>query len=200
MVKLTARQQEVLDIIKDSIRETGYPPTRADIAKIMGFKSVNSAEEHLRALAKKGVIEIIAGTSRGIKLLDADEDLGIPIIGRVAAGEPVLAEQHIDDHCDISSNFFHPPADYLLRVRGTSMKDIGILDGDLLAVHSTQHVKNGDIVIARIGEDVTVKRYMRVDEQTVHLIAENDEFDPIVVDLANEPFNIEGLSVGVLRN
>lgn len=198
MIKLTNRQQQVLDIIKDSISETGYPPTRADIAKQLGFKSVNAAEEHLRALAKKGAIEIIPGTSRGIRL--PQEQSGIPIVGRVAAGEPLLAQEHIEDYCELPAEFFNPRADYFLRVSGMSMKDIGILDGDLLAVHQTQQVRDGDIVVARIEDEVTVKRLQKVDKQTIHLLPENNDFEPIVVNLAEQELHIEGLSVGILRN
>jgi repressor LexA len=158
MENLTQRQQQVLDLIRQHIEETGYPPTRADIAKSLGFKSANAAEEHLKALARKGAIEMIAGTSRGIRL---PESAGIPIIGRVAAGNPILAEAHIEDYCALPSSFFKPHADFFLSVQGDSMIDVGILDGDLLAVHSTPTAKNGDIVVARIEEEVTVKRLKR---------------------------------------
>lgn len=199
MIKLTTRQQQVLQLIKDHIEETGYPPTRADIAKQLGFKSANAAEEHLRALARKGVIEIVPGASRGIRLPEA-ENSGIPIVGRVAAGSPILAEEHIEDYCDLTPGFFSPSADYFLRVHGESMIDVGIFDGDLLAVHRTDQVRNGQIVVARIGEEVTVKRYQReANSPLVQLIAENPEFDPIEVDLQEQDFSIEGLSVGVLR-
>jgi len=198
-MKLTKRQNEVLDCIRRHIEETGYPPTRADIARDLGFRSANAAEEHLKALARKGAIEIIPGTSRGIRLPEADiSEQGLPIVGQVAAGEPILAQQHIDDYCTIGAGFFHPSADYLLRVRGMSMKNIGILDGDLLAVHQTPEAREGQIVVARINDDVTVKRFHR-EGHMVYLIAENEEFDPIVVDLAEQELQIEGLGVGVIR-
>ena len=151
MEKLTSRQQQVLDLVRRHIDETGYPPTRADIARELGFKSANAAEEHLKALARKGAIEMIAGASRGIRL---PESAGIPIVGRVAAGNPVLAEQNIEDYCDLPPSFFKPQADYFLMVQGDSMIDAGILDGDLLAVHSTQVANNGDIIVARIEDEV----------------------------------------------
>ncbi|MCH8496931.1 MAG: transcriptional repressor LexA [Marinobacter sp.] len=197
-MKLTARQSQVLDIIKRYLDETGYPPTRAEIAAELGFKSANAAEEHLRALARKGAIEMVPGASRGIRLPDAEPDLGLPIIGQVAAGNPILAEAHIEDHCALTPDFFYPAADYLLRVRGMSMKDIGILDGDLLAVHSTQTVHNGQIVVARIGEEVTVKRF-RKEGNRVWLLPENGDFEPIEVDLREQELFIEGLGVGVIR-
>jgi len=197
MEKLTQRQQQVLDIVRQHIDETGYPPTRADIAQKLGFKSANAAEEHLKALARKGAIEMIAGASRGIRL---PESSGIPIIGRVAAGNPVLAEAHIEDYCDLPANFFKPHADYFLTVQGDSMIDVGILDGDLLAVHSTPVAKNGDIIVARIENDVTVKRLQRTNQKhLLHLLPENKDYQPIVVDLREQAFAIEGLSVGVLR-
>ncbi|MFT7491542.1 MAG: repressor LexA [Pseudohongiellaceae bacterium] len=199
MIKLTSRQKQVLDLIKDHITETGYPPTRADIAKQLGFKSANAAEEHLRALARKGFIEIVPGASRGIRI-PAPINQGIPIVGRVAAGSPILASEHIEDYCELKPNFFSPAADYFLTVRGESMIDIGIFDGDLLAVHSTTQVQNGQIVVARIGDEVTVKRFQQEkNSQTVHLIAENKDYAAIVVDLKKEAFSIEGISVGVIR-
>jgi repressor LexA len=197
MDKLTQRQQQVLDIIRQHIDQTGYPPTRADIARELGFKSANAAEEHLKALARKGAIEIIAGASRGIRL---PENPGLPIIGRVAAGNPVLAQEHIEDYCAIPANFFHPAADYLLRVTGDSMQDVGILDGDLLAVHRSSEARNGAIVVARIEDEVTVKRFQRGSSRhLVELHAENPAYAPIKVDLRTQAFAIEGLSVGVLR-
>jgi repressor LexA len=197
-MKLTARQSEILALIKTWIEDTGYPPTRADIAKELGFKSANAAEEHLKALARKGAIEMIAGASRGIRL--PDHQSGLPIIGRVAAGSPILAEQHIEDYCDLAANFFHPRADYLLRVHGDSMIDIGIMDGDLLAVHRTTEAKNGDIVVARIEDEVTVKRLQRSSSKhLIHLLPENSDYQPIEVDLREQSFTIEGLSVGILR-
>jgi repressor LexA len=197
MEKLTKRQQQVLDIVRQHIDQTGYPPTRADIARELGFKSANAAEEHLKALARKGAIEIIPGASRGIRL---PESAGIPIIGRVAAGNPVLAEENIEDYCDLPASFFRPAADYFLRVQGDSMIEVGILDGDLLAVHSTPVANNGDIVVARIEDEVTVKRLQRTaQEHLLELLPENRDYEPIRVDLREQQFAIEGLSVGVLR-
>lgn len=197
-MKLTQRQTDVLDCIKDYIRTTGYPPTRAEIARELGFKSANAAEEHLKALARKGAIEMIAGTSRGIRIPNFDHDNGLPIVGQVAAGEPILAQENVEDRITIASDFFHPPADYLLRVRGTSMKDVGIMDGDLLAVHQCQTAKDGEIVVARLDNEVTVKRFKR-EGKLIYLIAENEEFEPIVVDLEQQELSIEGLGVGVIR-
>lgn len=203
MRPLTLRQEEVLQLIKTTMLDTGMPPTRAEIARELGFKSANAAEEHLKALARKGVIEILPGTSRGIKLNtplhDQLEDLGLPLIGRVAAGEPILAEEHVEGHYQVDPSLFKPSADFLLRVQGMSMKDIGILDGDLLAVHCTTDVHNGQVVVARVDEDVTVKRLEKKGRQVL-LHAENDDFQPIKVDLATQPFHIEGIAVGVIRN
>jgi repressor LexA len=193
---LTARQSEILELIRGHIADEGCPPTRAEIAGTLGFRSPNAAEDHLRALQRKGYIEIVAGSSRGIRLLD--DDFGLPVVGRVAAGEPVLAEQHIEDHQQLEPGLFHPRADYLLRVHGDSMKDAGILDNDLLAVHSTPHADNGQIVVARIDEEVTVKRF-RQHGSIVRLLPENPAYDPIRIDLKNQPLVIEGLAVGVLR-
>lgn len=202
MIKLTNRQSEVMDTIREFITETGFPPTRAEIARRLGFKSPNAAEEHLKALCKKGAIEILAGASRGIRIiedqLEPEEDLGLPIIGKVAAGQPILAMENIDSHVQIPPSMFYPKADYFLSVSGMSMKDIGIMEGDLLAVHKTHEAKNGQIVVARIGEDVTVKRYQK-DGKIIRLIAENQDFDDIIVDLESNEFAIEGLSVGVIR-
>lgn len=198
-MKLTARQQEILSLIRSYIQDTGYPPTRADIAKEFGFKSANAAEEHLKALARKGAIEMIAGTSRGIRLLD-DIPNGLPLIGRVAAGSPILAEEHIDSYCDIAPSFFRPRADFLLEVVGESMQDIGILDGDLLAVHKTDQANTGDIVVARVDDEVTVKRLRKTrSKHIIQLEPENTEFNTIEVDLREQFFAIEGLSVGVIR-
>ncbi|MDP6374489.1 MAG: transcriptional repressor LexA [Pseudomonadales bacterium] len=196
MPNLTTRQAQVLDIIRQHISDTGYPPTRADIAQQLGFKSPNAAEEHLKALARKGAIEMIPGTSRGIRL---PEDSGLPIVGRVAAGSPILAEEHIEERLDMPASFFHPRADYLLRVHGDSMMDAGILDGDLIAVHKTLDASNGQIVVARIEDEVTVKRFQRNARARVTLLPENDAYEPIEVDLSEQPFQIEGLSVGVIR-
>ncbi|WP_437887364.1 transcriptional repressor LexA [Phytobacter sp. V91] len=200
MKALTARQQEVFDLIRDRINQTGMPPTRAEIAQQLGFRSPNAAEEHLKALARKGVLEIVSGASRGIRLLiEEEEDAGLPLIGRVAAGEPLLAQQHIEGHYQVDASLFKPNADFLLRVSGMSMKDIGIMDGDLLAVHKTQDVRNGQVVVARIDDEVTVKR-LKKQGNTVHLLPENSEFSPIVVNLREQNFTIEGLAVGVIRN
>ena len=198
MQNLTARQQQVLELIKSYADETGYPPTRAEIARMLGYKSPNAAEEHIKALARKGAIEVIPGASRGIRL--PETQAGLPIIGRVAAGSPILAQEHIEDYCDIPHSFFHPAADYLLSVKGMSMKDAGILDGDLLAVHSTDQARNGQIVVARIEDEVTVKRFRREGNRAqVELWPENPDFDVIHVDLRDQSFAIEGLSVGVIR-
>lgn len=205
MQKLTARQQQILELIRTHIDATGYPPTRAEIAATLGFKSANAAEEHLKALARKGVIQMVAGASRGIRLVQEESatttsanDAGLPVIGRVAAGQPILAEQHVQDHCQLPPEFFKPRADYLLEVKGDSMKDAGILDGDWLAVHKTQYVRNGQIVVARIDEEVTVKRLEQRGKQ-VFLHAENPDYRPIEVDLTAQDFEIEGISVGVIR-
>lgn len=200
MKPLTVRQQQIYDLIKDHIASTGMPPTRAEIAKQLGFRSANAAEEHLKALARKGAIEMIAGSSRGIRLL-LEEGIqnGLPLIGRVAAGSPILAQQHIEGYYQINPNLFKPSADFLLRVNGMSMKDIGILDGDLLVVHKTKDIRNGQIIVARIDEEVTVKRLSRQGRK-IRLLPENNEFQPIDVDLQNQDFEIEGLAVGVIRN
>ncbi|GIU29648.1 transcriptional repressor LexA [Shewanella schlegeliana] len=202
MRPLTPRQAEILELIKRNIADTGMPPTRAEIARRLGFKSANAAEEHLKALAKKGCIEIMPGTSRGIKLTQEDTedaDLGLPLIGQVAAGEPILAQEHVEQHYQVDPAMFRPSADFLLRVRGDSMKNIGILEGDLLAVHKIQQARNGQIVVARVEDDVTVKRFEKKGNK-VFLHAENEEYSPIEVDLANQSLSIEGLAVGVIRN
>ena len=199
MQSLTSRQAQVLELIRQYIIDTGYPPTRANIAQELGFKSPNAAEEHLKALARKGAIEIIPGTSRGIRLPEV-LDAGIPVVGRVAAGNPILAEENIEDRVDMPAGFFQPRADYLLRVKGDSMIDAGILDGDLLAVHKTQQATNGQIVVARIEDEVTVKRFQRTRRRNqILLLPENPAYQPIEVDLATQAFAIEGLSVGVIR-
>ncbi len=195
MSTLTARQQQILQLIRDRINETGMPPTRAEIAETFGFRSANAAEDHLKALARKGVIELLAGSSRGIRLLEPE---GLPLIGRVAAGQPLLAQEHIEEHLKIDPLLFHPQADYLLRVHGMSMRDIGIIDGDLLAVHQNPTAHNGQIVVARIGDEVTVKRF-RQRGNIVTLLAENPDFEPIKVDLRNQDLTIEGIAVGVIR-
>jgi repressor LexA len=193
---LTARQAEILELIRDYISEEGCPPTRAEIAETLGFRSANAAEDHLRALERKGFIELVAGASRGIRLLE--EDYGLPVVGRVAAGAPVLAEEHIEDYCQVDPGIFHPRADYLLRVSGDSMIDIGIHDGDLLAVHRSRRAENGQIVVARIGDEVTVKRF-RQRGAIVRLLPENPDYEPIRVDLREQALAIEGLGVGILR-
>lgn len=196
---LTPRQSQILDLIRQYINDTGYPPTRADIAQELGFRSPNAAEEHLKALARKGAIEMIPGTSRGIRIPDMS-DSGLPLVGRVAAGNPILAEENIEDRVDLPAGFFQPRADYLLRVKGDSMIDAGILDGDLLAVHKTQQATNGQIVVARIEDEVTVKRFQRTRKRNqILLLPENQDYQPIEVDLATQSFAIEGLSVGVIR-
>jgi repressor LexA len=196
---LTSRQQQIFDLIKDNLAETGMPPTRAEIAQFFGFKSANAAEEHLKALAKKGYIEMLPGTSRGIRLAEAlIEEEGLPLVGQVAAGEPILAQQHIEENYKVDGDLFHPAAHYLLRVNGESMKDIGILDGYLLAVHQTNDVQNGQVIVARVEDEVTVKRFKR-DGSVVYLHAENEDFSPIKVDLTCQNFTVEGLAVGVIR-
>ncbi|MEZ9198354.1 transcriptional repressor LexA [Shewanella sp. 10N.286.54.B9] len=202
MRPLTPRQAEILELIKRNISDTGMPPTRAEIARRLGFKSANAAEEHLKALAKKGCIEIIPGTSRGIRLTQEDTEeteSGLPLIGQVAAGEPILAQEHVEQHYKVDPTMFRPSADFLLRVRGDSMKDIGILEGDLLAVHKSQQARNGQVVVARVEDDVTVKRFEKKGNK-VFLHAENEDYSPIEVDLANQSLSIEGLAVGVIRN
>ena len=199
MTKLTPKQDQVLACIRQYIVDTGYPPTRADIACSLGFKSPNAAEEHLKALARKGAIEITAGTSRGIRIPDMEPTTtGLPIIGQVAAGNPLLAEEHINEYCALPDGLFHPKADYLLQVSGMSMKDVGIMDGDLLAVHKTNQARNGQIVVARLNNEVTVKRFQQVGSQVL-LMAENAAFATIEVDLTQQDLMIEGLSVGVIR-
>ncbi len=196
MLELTPRQQEILDWIRLTIEHSGMPPTRADLSRAMGFRSPNAAEQHLRALERKGAIELLPGASRGIRLVDAG---GLPLIGRVAAGAPILATEHVEQHYRIDPGLFHPQADYLLRVSGMSMRDIGILDGDLLAVHKVTEARAGQVVVARVDDEVTVKRFQR-EGHIVRLLPENPDFQPIVVDLRNTPVHIEGLAVGVIRN
>ncbi|MDX1257803.1 transcriptional repressor LexA [Vibrio parahaemolyticus] len=202
MKPLTPRQQQVFDLIKSKIDDTGMPPTRAEIARELGFRSANAAEEHLKALARKQAIEIIPGASRGIRILledAANDEQALPLIGQVAAGEPILAQEHVEAHYQVDPAMFKPQADFLLRVNGESMKDIGIMDGDLLAVHKTQDVRDGQVVVARVDDDVTVKRLERKGS-TVLLHAENEEFAPIQVDLTSQHLTIEGLAVGIIRN
>ena len=195
--KLTARQQQILELVQSAIERTGAPPTRAEIATELGFRSANAAEEHLQALARKGVIELAGGgMARGIRLA---EPPGLAVIGRVAAGQPILAEQHVQARFQMDPSMFHPRADYLLKVKGLSMRDAGILDGDLLAVHSTTEARSGQIVVARINDEVTVKRYRRLGNR-VELQPENPDFEVIVVDLKEQALQIEGLAVGLIRN
>ncbi len=196
MHDLTARQQQILQFIRERIDETGMPPTRAEIAQQFGFRSPNAAEEHIRVLARKGVLEILPGASRGIRLMNGG---GLPLVGRVAAGSPILAEQNIEAHYQVDSALFSPHADYLLKVRGMSMKDAGILDGDLLAVHRTDVARSGQVVVARLEDEVTVKRF-RMRGHVVQLLPENPDFEPIVVDLREQELVIEGLGVGVIRH
>jgi repressor LexA len=215
--KLTARQQQILDLIQSAIARTGAPPTRAEIAEELGFKSANAAEEHLQALARKGVIELVSGTSRGIRLrgetlralqeerakqfdlpLPGLLQLALPLVGRVAAGSPILAQEHVDKTYYVESGMFQRRPDYLLKVRGMSMRDAGIMDGDLLAVQATREAKNGQIVVARLGDDVTVKRFRR-NKHLIELHAENPDYPTIVVE-PGEPFEIEGVAVGLIRN
>ena len=195
MEELTARQAEVLQLIADFLQATDFPPTRAEIAAQLGFRSANAAEDHLRALERKGYIEMLPGASRGIRLR---ESLGLPVIGRVAAGNPILAEQHIQARYQLDPALFKPRADYLLKVRGMSMREAGILDGDLLAVHRTADARSGQIVVARLGNEVTVKRFKRLGNQ-VQLLPENPDFEPILVDPKRDFFAIEGLGVGIIR-
>jgi len=192
---LTIRQAEILELIRIHIEDSGYPPTRAEICQHFGFKSPNAAEQHLRALARKGAIEIAGGASRGIRLT---EEKGLPVIGRVAAGSPILAVENVESRYQVDTRLFKPRADYLLRVDGTSMRGIGILDGDLLAVHHTPEARNGQIVVARLDDEVTVKRFQRQGGK-VRLLPENPEFDPIEIDLKRQELAIEGLGVGVIR-
>jgi repressor LexA len=196
---LTPRQTQILRLIQHAIMETGMPPTRAEIAAELGFRSPNAAEEHLRALARKGVIALIPGASRGIKLMDTlREQLGLPLIGRVAAGRPMLAEEHIEARLNIDPDIFSPRPHYLLKVKGMSMKDAGILDGDLVAVHRTPEVRNRQIVVARLENEVTVKRYKQ-EGTLIWLLPENPDFEPIRVNVKEDPIIIEGVVVGVLR-
>lgn len=215
--KLTARQQEILELIQSAIAETGSPPTRAEIAMRLGFRSANAAEEHLQALARKGVIELLSGTSRGIRLtgeslraiqvsrskqfslpIPSLSQLTLPLIGRVAAGSPILAQEHIDQSYFVEANLFQQRPDYLLRVRGMSMRDAGIMDGDLLAVQACKDAKNGQIIVARLGEEVTVKRYRRHSDK-IELLPENPDYRTIVV-TESDQFEIEGRAVGLIRN
>lgn len=215
MIKLTARQEQILQLIKDAIDNTGFPPTRAEIAQELGFRSANAAEEHLQALARKGAIEIAPGTSRGIRLRDRIPghlgqarqlalphaslmQLSLPLVGRVAAGSPILAQEHIEANYTVDSSLFTGRPDYLLKVRGMSMRDAGIMDGDLLAVRKAETAKNGQIVVARLGDEVTVKRYKK-SGSVIELLPENPDFEPIRVQGGKDDFALEGLAVGLLR-
>lgn len=202
-MSLTPRQTEILELIRRHLAETGFPPTRAEIARRLGFRSANAAEEHLRALARKGAIELLAGTSRGIRLReDSVPATGLPVVGRVAAGSPILAAEQVEARYAVDPALFRPTADYLLRVRGLSMCDAGILDGDLLAVHATPEAKSGQIVVARLGDEVTVKRFAR-DRRWPHRVAlraANPDFAPIELDLRRDALVIEGIGVGLVRN
>lgn len=200
MRELTPRQKQILELIQDVIYETGMPPTRAEIASELGFKSANAAEEHLRALQRKGVLELIPGASRGIQLKDSLRDqMGLPLVGQVAAGNPILAEENIETHYRIDPQLFNPKPHYLLRVQGMSMRNAGILDGDLVAVHRTPEVRSRQIIVARLDDEVTVKRY-RQSGSVVSLLPENDDFEPIIVDLKEQALVIEGVVVGVIRD
>ncbi len=215
--KLTERQQQILNLIRSTIERTGAPPTRAEIAAELGFKSANAAEEHLQALARKGAIELLSGTARGIRLksdqlrrinenraqqyglpIPGLAQLMLPLVGRVAAGSPILAQEHVEQTFYVEESMFQKKPDYLLKVRGMSMRDIGIMDGDLLAVASAKEAKNGQIVVARLGDDVTVKRFQRTGD-VIELLPENNEFRPIVVQ-PGEPFELEGIAVGLIRS
>lgn len=195
MEVLSPKQQQILDLIREAIENKGLPPTRAEIAQVMNFRSPNSAEEHLRMLERKGAIEVVKGAARGIRLKDGG---GLPLIGRVAAGSPLLAEEHVQGRFQIDAALFKPRADYLLTVRGMSMRDAGILDGDLLAVHRASEARNGQVVVARLRDEVTVKR-LRRRGAIVELLPENPEFEPIVVDTRRDLFALEGIGVGVIR-
>ena len=216
--KLTARQQQILDLVQSAIERTGAPPTRAEIANELGFKSANAAEEHLQALARKGVIELVGGTSRGIRLksdtlralneargkqfslpLPSLSQLTLPLVGRVAAGSPILAQEHVEQTYLLEATMFPRRPDYLLKVRGMSMRDAGILDGDLLAVQKAREARNGQIVVARLGDEVTVKRFRRT-RTTIELLPENPDFEPIIVPFGDVDFELEGIAVGLVRN
>lgn len=201
---LTERQSEILKLVRDLTEATGFPPTRAEIAEKMGFRSVNAAEQHLRALARKGALDILQGASRGLRVREKPGARGgrlmeLPVIGRVAAGSPILAEEHVQGRYQVDPGLFTPRADYLLRVRGMSMRDAGILEGDLLAVHRTPEARSGQVVVARLADEVTVKRFRRRGH-SVQLLPENPEFEAIDVDLRRDPFTIEGIAVGVIRS
>lgn len=197
MTGLTDRQRQIFELIRQQIQETGFPPTRAEIAKELGFRSANAAEEHLKALERKGIIEIVKGISRGIRL--KDEHSGIPVVGEVAAGQPILAKENVEDYLPLDPGLFNQRADFFLRVRGDSMRDAGILSGDLLAVKAVHEAPNGSIVVARIDDDVTVKRLHRRGKRHISLEAANEDYPPIEVDLTRHQLAIEGIAVGILR-
>lgn len=216
--KLTPRQQQILELVQSAIRRTGAPPTRAEIAAELGFRSANAAEEHLQALARKGVIELVGGTSRGIRLQSdtlralheargrqlplpspALAQLTLPLVGRVAAGSPILAQEHVDQTYVVEAGLFPRRPDYLLKVRGMSMRDAGIVDGDLLAVQKATDARNGQIVVARLGDDVTVKRFRRT-RGGIELLPENPDFEALVVPPDAVDFTLEGVAVGLIRN
>ena len=200
MESLTPRQMEVLDFIRRHVDQHGLPPTRAEIVAAFGFRSPTAAEDHLRALARKGAIRLVPGSSRGIRLQDAANDaLGLPLVGRVAAGAPIMSDPNYESRVPVPADVFRPRADFFLRVRGESMRDAGILDGDLLAVHRQDTAQNGQIVVARMGEEITVKRFRR-EGDVVRLLPANPDFAPIRVDLSRQELAIEGLAVGLLRN
>ncbi|MDX1811056.1 MAG: transcriptional repressor LexA [Gammaproteobacteria bacterium] len=200
MEKLTERQKEILDFIRETVAASGMPPTVAEITAAMGVSSTNGIRGHLQALERKGAIELIPNASRGIRLLDleSEEPMGLPIVGQVAAGSPILAQEHIEDYCHVDADTFKPNADYLLRVKGESMRDVGIYDGDLLAVHRASRANNGQIVVARIEDEVTVKR-LKIKGHIAYLQPENPDFDVIKVNMKKQPLDIEGIAVGVLR-
>jgi repressor LexA len=211
---LTSRQQEILNLIRRHVLESGFPPTRAEIAAELGFRSVNAAEDHLQALAKKGAIQLTPGTSRGIRLKNdvspqqlnfTSQDfaqlplaLSLPLVGRVAAGSPILASEHVENYLQCDPALFSSKPDYLLKVRGMSMRDVGIIDGDLLAVQRKNEARNGQIIVARLGDEVTVKRYRKTNSR-IQLLPENPEYQPIEVDFERDDFSIEGLAVGLIR-
>ena len=216
--KLTARQQQILDLVQSAIERTGAPPTRAEIANELCFNSANAAEEHLQALARKGVIELVGGTSRGIRLksdtlralneargkqfslpLPSLSQLTLPLVGRVAAGSPILAQEHVEQTYLLEATMFPRRPDYLLKVKGMSMRDAGIIDGDLLAVQKSREARNGQIVVARLGDEVTVKRFRRT-RTTIELLPENPDFQPIIVPFGDVDFELEGIAVGLVRN
>ena len=229
-IKLTERQQQILDLIREAVAHTGFPPTRAEIAQKLGFRSANAAEDHLRALARKGVIELTAGASRGIRLTESAADFTsdeidstddrvrstdtqerirlktppemgqmlVPLIGRVAAGYPMLAAENIEKEISVDPNLFTQQPDYLLKVKGLSMRDVGILDGDLLAIKKTSEARHGQIIVARIDDEVTVKR-LNKKANHIELLPENPDFDPIIIQ-PGQDFTVEGIALGLIRN